>query len=362
MLFNSLLNIFNIFLGFLNLKVLFSVLDIKTLDNFFVIQAISLSICAIFIVSFETTFQNFIPKWDLKASRILFFKALFITSIFYIFFSIIYPTLIFLFPFAIFPLFLTYLYSRKQYTLSNITNTITLILLISLILIFKPKVLIEIFKIYFFVYLLSIIFLIFFIKPIIAFHLDVISKIWDYYKIAFLSSLTSPLYRYLDRFILGFLGNVGDVSGFSLVRRIDNTFRQILNAPLSIATIEISSDITYFNKFFPRYLLIAFILFILEIVLGYLIILLVGGKEFIKFYPSLVVFSIAFLISAIFSILIIKRRVQNEPKPFLIYNVSFVVLFLIFSIILFPIFQSLSIAISFLLSTIFSGFLALIKK
>ncbi|MEO0202639.1 MAG: hypothetical protein ABIL37_02825 [candidate division WOR-3 bacterium] len=335
-------------------------MDISDLDNFFIIQGISLSVSAIFTVSFETTFQNFIPKWSLEKSKILLFKAILLTSFFYINFSIFYPKIILLFPYAIVPLFLSYLYSRKQYLTSNIINSIAIISLIITLITFKPKALYDVLKFYFFIYSIFAIILIIITKPKAHFNLKIVQDISNYYKIAFLSSLTSPLYRYLDRFILGLLGSNGDVTGFSLIRRIDNTFRQILNSPLSIVTIEISSNIHYFEKFFPKYLFIVFLLFLLELIGGYFIILIVSNSYFLKFYPSLVIFSITFLISAVFSIFIIRKRVQNEPKPFLIYNASFAILFFAFSIMLFPIFQSTAIAIGFLLSTIISGFLALV--
>ncbi len=359
MLFNSLLNIFNIFLGFLNLKVLFDILNPKVLDEFFIIQAIALSVSSIFTVSFEVVFQNFIPKWQNENDRILLFKSILITSSFYVIFLFLNFKIILLLPYAIMPLFSNFLYSKKRYALSNLINSLSLISIITAFIILKPRSLNHVLEIYFIVYLIVLIILIFVTKPKIAFKNDIFLEIKNYFKLSFISSLTSPLYRYLDRFVLGLLGDVGDVSGIVLIRRIDSTIRQILNAPLSIAAVEMSSDILYLKKFFPKYTLIAFGLFLLEIVFGYFAIILVAGSSFLKFYPSLIIFSIAFLISSFVSIFIIKKRVQNNPKPFLINNVLFVICYFIFSIILFEKFKEHAIALSFLISTIIAGYIAL---
>ncbi len=362
MLFNSLLNIFNIFLGFLNLKVLFDILSPKILDEFFIIQAIALSISSIFTVSFEVVFQNFIPKWQNDNDRILLFKSILITSSFYVIFSFLNFKIILLLPYAIIPLFSNFLYSRKNYTISNSINSLSLISIITALIISKPKSLNYVLEIYFIVYLIVLIILILITKPKIAYKNEIISEIKNYYRLSFISSLTSPIYRYLDRFVLGLLGSVGDVSGIALIRRIDSTIRQILNAPLSIATVEMSSDILYLKKFFPKYTLIALGLFLSEIVFGYFAIILVAGSSFLRFYPSLIIFSVAFLISSFISIFIIKNRVQNNPKPFLINNILFVICYFTFSIILFGKFKEHAIALSFLISTIIAGSVALKVK
>jgi hypothetical protein len=360
--FNSILNLINIGLGFLNLKVLFIFLDLKTLDNFFLIQSISLSISSVFIVSFEATFQNFIPKMSLKDGKILLTKSLILTSFFYLIFSIFNFKIFLFFPYAIFPIFLSYLYAIKKFTTSNIVNAFSIITTISLIFILKPKETTSVIFIYFLVYLIFCLFLIILIKPPLTFKKEIIFQIKDYYKLLFLSSLTSPIYRYLDRFILGFFGNVGDVSGFVLIRRIDNFIRQVLNAPLSIAVINISSNPNYFYEFFKKYLIFSFFLFISELILGYLLLIIIGGKIFLKFYFSLILFSFAFLISAIFSIFILKERVSNNPKPFLIFNTSFVIFYFILSIMLFKFFGYNGIALSFLISTIISNLIALSRR
>ena len=362
MFFNSILNIINILLGFLNLKVLFIFLDLKTLDKFFLIQSISLSISSIFVVSFETTFQNFIPKMNLKDSKILLTKSLILTSFFYLIFSCFNFKIFLFFPYAILPIFLSYLYAIKKFTISNIINALSTIIVISLIFILKPREIISVILIYFFVYLMFCLFLIILIRPPLTFKKEIIIQIKDYYKFSFLSSLTSPIYRYLDRFILGFFGNVGDVSGFVLIRRIDNFIRQVLNAPLSIALVNISSNPNYFNKFFRKYLIFSFFLFIVELVLGYFVLLIIGGKIFLKFYFSLILLSISFLISAIFSIFILKERVLNNPKPFFIYNISFVIFYFLFSIILFNFFSYNGIALAFLLSTLISSLVSVSFK
>jgi len=360
--FNSVLNLINIGLSFLNLKVLFIFLDLKALDSFFLIQSISLSISSIFIVSFETTFQNFIPKMSINDSKILLTKSLILTSIFYLIFSFFDFKIFLFFPYAIFPIFLSYLYAVKKFTTSHIINALSIITTISSIFILKPKETTLVIFIYFFVYLIFCLFLIVLIKPSLTFKKEIIIQIKDYYKFSFLSSLTSPIYRYLDRFILGLFGNVGDVSGFVLIRRIDNFLRQILNTPLSIAIINISSNPSYFNQFFKKYMFFSFFLFIIELVLGYFILLIIGGEVFLKFYFSLILLSFSFLISAIFSIFILKERVLNNPKPFFIFNISFVLFYFVLSIILFKFFGYNGIALSFLISTIISNLIALYKR
>ncbi|MCS7244898.1 MAG: hypothetical protein N2504_01020 [candidate division WOR-3 bacterium] len=345
------------------MKILFSILEISILDQFFFFQAISLSISSIFIVNFEVVFQNFIPKIEDFNSRILLFEAIFITSLFYALISLIKPILILLLPYSILPLFLSFLYAKKLYTLSNAVNIFSILLFIFALIVFKPNSLEKLLYIYFFTYLPFVIISLFITKPKASFKKLILNEIWSYFKISFISALTSPIYRYLDRFILGFLGSTGDVSAFTLIKKTDNTIRQILNAPLSIATVEISSNEIYFYKFFPKYTILVLLFFFLELLAGYFILLYIGGKSFIAFYPNVIVFSFAFLISAFFTIYIIKQRVRNNPSPFLIYNISFVILYFVFAIILFNYFKSLSISISFLISTVLSGLLAIyIKK
>lgn len=362
MLFNSILNIFSIFLTFLSIKILFSILEVSVLDSFFFFQAISLSISSVFIVNFEVVFQNFIPKIENSNARILLFEAISITTLFYFLISLINPILLLLLPYSILPLFLIFLYAKKQYLLSNTINISSILLFIFALILFKPNSLEKLLYVYFLTYLPFMIVCLFITKPKISFNKIILNEIWNYFKISFISALTTPLYRYLDRFILGLLGNTGDVSAFTLIKKVDNTIRQILNAPLSIATIEISSNEAYFYKFFPRYAILVFLFFFIELIAGYFILLYIGGKSFIAFYPNVIIFSFALLISAFFTIYIIKQRVRNNPTPFLIYNISFVILYFIFAIVLFSYFKSLSISLSFLISTIFSGLLAIYRK
>ncbi len=353
-------HVFVLLLGIIHVKVLFLLVDKSILDRFFYLQALVLFAGTIPAVAMELVFQHFVPKSRSEESRALLGMGLLLFILFYAVMGIIIvllnsqalPFVLFFLPFTGLSLLVSYSRAARRFHLANAMYISSLIFIVLGLLITRPQSPTEVGVVYG-------------VGSIIPFTAGILllSPVWKipetgrflrYISYSFASVLTSPIMRYWDRIIMERI-SPGDVAGITLVRRIDWLFRQILSSFMIWLIPRMSRGGSRAARMaFPSYLFLSLSLFTVEVAAGKWIIEAFSRDEYVRYYPLLVVFAVAFLISSIYSFRMTLMRVSGKIDRFLIHNYIFSITFVLATLVLSGL-SAKGIALSFLIATISAG-------
>ncbi len=359
-------HVFVLLLGIAHVKVLFLLVDKPILDRFFYLQSLVLFAGTIPAVAMELVFQHFVPKSSPNESRSLLGMGLMLFAIFYMVMGLLIvlinnrtlPFVMLFLPFTGLSLLVSYARAARRFHLANALYLTSLILIVIGLFITRPDSPVRVGMVYGLASTIPFIAGIFLLSP--AWKLSGAGRFLRYISYSFASVLTSPIMRYWDRIIMERI-SPGDVAGLTLVRRIDWLFRQILSSFMIWLIPRMSRGGSRTARMaFPSYLFLSLSLFIVEVAGGKWIIQVFSRSEYVRYYPLLVIFAVAFLISSIYSFRMTVMRVSGKISRFLIHNYVFSITFVLATLLLSG-FSAKGIALSFLIATISAGTYILIS-
>ncbi len=347
-------------LGAAHIKVLFFLVDKAVLDQFFYFQALVLFAGTIPAVAMELVFQHFVPKSRKGESRALLGMGLILFSLFYAVMGLLIALMdprtpafvVFFLPFTGLSLLVSYSRAARRFHLANAMYLTSLALTVLGLLITHPRSPAGVGMVYGIASSIPFFGGIVILSPL--WRISGVKSFLRYTLYSFASVLTSPIMRYWDRIILERI-SPGDVAGLTLIRRIDWFFRQILSSFMIWLIPRMSRGGNRTAKVvFPSYLLLSTGLFVMEVLAGKWIIELFSTSQYVKYYPLLIIFATAFLISSIYSFRMTLMRLSGKIDRFLLHNYIFSATFIAATLLLSG-FSAKGIALSFLVATITGG-------
>ena len=356
---NGIYNSAVLLLGGLHIKVLFYFVSKDTLNTFFYFQALVMFAGTIPLMAFELVFQNFLPKsTDLSRRRILGDALLMGTIIYTILGAIVWlyrptstPYIILLFIPILLSMIVSYSRAMGNIHLANGIYITSILLTIAGLFKFHPQEPIPIASIYSVAHAIPLIFALIYFRPI--FTLRYSRDFLRYTRGSLFAVLTSPIMRYWDRILLERI-SPQDIAGFTLVRRIDRLMRQIISSFMIWAIPKLSRPEIRertIRMLLPSYLFLSLALVIVEIWMGRWLLRVLAKTDYTAYYPILLIFAIALLVSSIYSFRMTVIRLSGRIEPFVIHNYLFALTFIVCSLLLLK-FSTMGIAMAFLIATL----------
>ncbi len=321
--FNTSFLIANILLN----KLVFFLIGKDALNVFFFHQAIALSIASLSVVPIELTFQYFIPKHRDMLGNILFVSLLIYTLSYSLSGFVVgilmefELSLVFLlFPVSMHSILIALSRADDRIAYANFLSILPIVMVSLLILRYVPENAHELANYYFLSYTIATLPILLRYPPKLRGSLKTLKRILPYMSQAFLSSIPSPFIRHVDRIILQFF-SPNDLAGFTLVRRIDQFARQILNS-FTIWLIPRASRYgkRIYGRYLAYYMLVSMMLFAGVLFLAEYILKLLAHETYVAYAPYLRVFLVALPISSYYSFKLMFLRLSGNIRTFRNFN------------------------------------------